>query len=333
MRPTGSAYGSSPHTRGARSARPSCCSRTWDHPRIRGEHPHRPEDVEAAPRIIPAYAGSTTDSTNPRSKLAGSSPHTRGAPKAGVAAFAAVGDHPRIRGEHVKAARSTVFMSGSSPHTRGAQVRRPRHTPCSWDHPRIRGEHLSSAHLPDVRDGIIPAYAGSTSTAAAGLPGGRDHPRIRGEHAGVSVQGGDGDGIIPAYAGSTYWRITQPYAPSESSPHTRGARTPACTAAAATRDHPRIRGEHHVVHVVDAVVHGIIPAYAGSTFAIMKTSQGTWGSSPHTRGAHRLSSCSSTRAGDHPRIRGEHQRHRGAVGEGRGIIPAYAGSTSVTGEP
>ena len=132
-------------------------------------------------------------------------------------------------------------------------------------------------------------------------------------------------GIIPAYAGSTsthfflFWSYS---------------------------DHPRIRGEHfphvhtvsldmgsspHTRGALDDFVGlvcqlGIIPAYAGSTFSSVVAS-----SSP----------------ADHPRIRGEHilgekSRHekegssphtRGArvgievVGEGSGIIPAYAGST------
>ena len=52
------AGGSSPHTRGARSA---------------------PGDAEAQPRIIPAYAGSTPSTSGQIGGDAGSSPHTRGA--------------------------------------------------------------------------------------------------------------------------------------------------------------------------------------------------------------------------------------------------------------
>ena len=137
------AVGSSPHTRGARrrvgavadpggiipayagSTRSVGRRRTgWtDHPRIRGEHvpvgvqgageagssPHtrgaRPLPGAGTPRkgIIPAYAGSTTPPTKSPSKRA---------------------DHPRIRGEHFLAVRSSPSVKGSSPHTRGA--RRPR---------------------------------------------------------------------------------------------------------------------------------------------------------------------------------------------------------------
>ena len=153
-----------------------------------------------------------------------------------------------------------------------------------------------------------------------------DHPRIRGEHSPVD----------PSYSKH-----------EGSSPHTRGARPVAWDAKAKA---------------------GIIPAYAGSTFMAPEIDELRPGSSPHTRGAHLMSSTDKTeariipayagsthvldrrrnRAGDHPRIRGEHRlkRARGFVHEGssphtrgahrnfrfpamaRRIIPAYAGSTS-----
>ena len=233
--------GSSPHTRGALDCRPegrvlmgiipayagstppAPKSRNTgrDHPRIRGEHvdgwegagwargssPHtrgaRGESGQddSHGRIIPAYAGSTSD----RSATAGSG-----------------GDHPRIRGEHTDPLPETAPYDGSSPHTRGALRRRTRRcwprriipayagstsrswtgTPTSWDHPRIRGEHSrrirarreakgSSPHTrgaPDdkdmgkARERIIPAYAGSTGSRPPTAAAPTDHPRIRGEH-------------------------------------------------------------------------------------------------------------------------------------------------------
>ena len=163
---------------------------------------------------------------------------------------------------------STVYP-GSSPHTRGAHV-------C--------GEYVDICH------GIIPAYAGSTLLRdhLQALPG--DHPRIRGEHDKPEpfehvIQGSSPHtrgahacvesrarfaGIIPAYAGST-WRATP--------------------GSSRTRDHPRIRGEHHssfarVLRVMGSSPHtrgallrntkdgasgGIIPAYAGSTVCDVHT--------------------------------------------------------------
>ena len=131
--------GSSPHTRGARSAwsAPSSSPRIIpayagstrghheiqldgeDHPRIRGEHvrpgcyealyegssPHTrgardgPPTPVSSASIIPAYAGSTPVSPTP----APSRP-----------------DHPRIRGEHGFRILPLRRQDGSSPHTRGA---------------------------------------------------------------------------------------------------------------------------------------------------------------------------------------------------------------------
>ena len=158
----------------------------------------------------------------------GSSPHTRGAPRAlnpgGVfsgiiPAYAGStradprvtelqGDHPRIRGEHDTPLTNVTPFTGSSPHTRGA-----RPTPST----------------PEESIWIIPAYAGSTCRRCRKRLRARDHPRIRGEHRLSGLYTGDGQGssphtrgarsgvhrhrrperIIPAYAGSTryHYRI------------------------------------------------------------------------------------------------------------------------------
>ena len=113
--------------------------------------------------------------------------------------------------------------------------------------------------------------------------------------------------IIPAYAGSTclFGRSSPPFA-----------------------DHPRIRGEH-------------ARKCSSTRFGA--------GSSPHTRGARQSTIKAAMPLPDHPRIRGEHvepsemltaqngssPHTRGAPplrpvhGGWPGIIPAYAGSTSV----
>ena len=113
-------WGSSPHTRGARSS--------------------QSPDLTAS-RIIPAYAGSTTaytiiknmDSDHPRIRgehdsigvsgtlNRGSSPHTRGALCA----------QPRI----LRNSRIIPAYAGST----GGHLARPQ---SRRDHPRIRGEHL-----------------------------------------------------------------------------------------------------------------------------------------------------------------------------------------------
>ena len=233
-----------------------------DHPRIRGEHicdllhinmfegssPHtrgaqrRLSGNRPSSRIIPAYAGSTTDRSSPPPQPP---------------------DHPRIRGEHYSPPRNSTTPCGSSPHTRGAR-RSARGCPatrriipayagstaeCSGisghatDHPRIRGEHTHAAAIEATRPGssphtrgalgdwllqfehgrIIPAYAGSTRRRSPACAPAADHPRIRGEHVSFLRQ-------VSSEAGS--------------SPHTRGARV---------GDRAPLRGD------------GIIPAYAGST--------------------------------------------------------------------
>ena len=175
-----------------------------------------------------------------------------------------IGDHPRIRGEHVFALSIYFRSVGSSPHTRGAQVPEHRHA---------RRGGGSSPHTRGARSGrvcpwsgrrIIPAYAGSTGYDAWWTVVRADHPRIRGEHVrGVRLRKGR-RWIIPAYAGSTA--------------HPAGS-------VDWTRDHPRIRGEHstppdgtvldpgsspHTRGALrprnpDPALLRIIPAYAGST--------------------------------------------------------------------
>ena len=134
-----------------------------------------------APRIIPAYAGST---------------RRRPSLTSGTK------DHPRIRGEHTGRNGGRARNVGSSPHTRGALLEKARHTPPQRiipayagstaptmrvstpgpDHPRIRGEHLQ------LRGGVV--VAGGSSPHTRGAP--PTCPR----RASLSR-------IIPAYAGST----------------------------------------------------------------------------------------------------------------------------------
>ena len=71
-----------------------------DHPRIRGEHDKHRHQLLVVPRIIPAYAGSTVESSVIVSKDYGSSPHTRGARTNRRGLSPCHQDHPRIRGEH-----------------------------------------------------------------------------------------------------------------------------------------------------------------------------------------------------------------------------------------
>ena len=177
--------------------------------------------------------------------IAGSSPHTRGAPRSPPAARPPSGiipayagctairhsfsckprDHPRIRGVHSTPPNPVGLALGSSPHTRGAQA--------------LKGATINLAR-------IIPAYAGCTFNCLMTRIVCGDHPRIRGVH-------------------EMTWGT--PWERRGSSPHTRGARTrpmstntdrriiPAyagCTIPSGWpclyhTDHPRIRGVHYRV--------------------------------------------------------------------------------------
>ena len=219
--------------------------RCQDHPRIRGEHGHvvklmlTPLGSSPHPRgtlggeigmlmsvrIIPASAGNTSGSRNPRGGK---------------------WDHPRIRGEHTDPRFSVTLFSGSSPHPRGTphagrrSKDRRRIIPASagntfpetqappgpQDHPRIRGEHnvrfpsgsLIQGSSPHPRGtpahasqkisfaGIIPASAGNTKLGDERSKRQGDHPRIRGEHLLFPF-------LCPPCKGS--------------SPHPRGTRSPA----------------------------------------------------------------------------------------------------------
>ena len=240
--------GSSPHTRGAPYRVHGDAMATGIIPAYAGSTGCS-ATPPPSPGIIPAYAGSTMTvcwvpsarRDHPRIRgehfdllrvldgLAGSSPHTRGAPEHPawvqrpggiIPAYAGstrnsnvltemLTDHPRIRGEHGRVLGNIGPGYGSSPHTRGA----PSKSPQAGSDRRI-----------------IPAYAGSTDYAKRAPQGLKDHPRIRGEHA----QGGIG-------------KLKQ----GGSSPHTRGARADYPRPCRPTWDHPRIRGEHSGLARVD----------------------------------------------------------------------------------
>ena len=175
--------------------------------RLRGSSPHARGALDEViyycthDGIIPACAGSTVHH---------------------VGHQGAIGDHPRMRGEHRLLALVPGMLEGSSPHARGAHpgerhggrlegiipacagsTRRSRRCGHAFgDHPRMRGEHLcgstyeqyakgSSPHARGARTiatramsagGIIPACAGSTNDQIIVKDRPGDHPRMRGEH-------------------------------------------------------------------------------------------------------------------------------------------------------
>ena len=131
-----------------------------------------------------------------------------------------------------------------------------------------------------------------------------DHPRIRGEH----LQ----DNMPPSQT-------------TGSSPHTRGARSPACASAprvwiipayagstpgepkasTVNVDHPRIRGEHISSFLGGVVAGGSSPHTRGAPFQFSFLSLGGW-IIPAYAGSTRMLGNDTPLPGDHPRIRGEH---------------------------
>ena len=154
--------------------------RSWDHPRVCGEHSviwkvsklllgSSPRmrgalvgdlDKRARDGIIPAYAGSTSSCS---------------------AAPTPSRDHPRVCGEHATMFAFTVCATGSSPRMRGAP----------------------SGSVPSLGwCGIIPAYAGSTANSLRLAFRSRDHPRVCGEHAAARIPGEIASGSSPRMRGA-----------------------------------------------------------------------------------------------------------------------------------
>ena len=138
--------------------------------------------------------------------------------------------------------------------------------------------------------------------------------------------------IIPACAEGTTLQATCAHQVGGSSPHTRG--TPGCVTrdARRNRDHSRMRGEHSLVDSTASSEPGIIPSYAGSTLHSTTPPASKLESSPHTRGAPAARHRPARASRDHPRIRGEHAQFTASAKHTMGIIPACAGSTTVSPE-
>ena len=243
----------------------------------------RPDRCEPTARLIPAHAGKTLcvrcsfdpgrahprsrgenqAAANARTNDTGSSPLTRGKPRAagrarprcrlipahaGKTASPRRGDrpraaHPRSRGENGYFSLISSASAGSSPLTRGKHG-----TPSSGD----------------ATMGLIPAHAGKTSRLSFVCASLRAHPRSRGENA--------------ASASASH-RV------AGSSPLTRGKPARRRRGHGEVRAHPRSRGENAQVgmeppggagsspltrgkrdaHGHNRIGLGLIPAHAGKT--------------------------------------------------------------------
>ena len=257
-----------------------------------------------APRLIPAHAGKTR----------------------GCASLPGLSRaHPRSRGENAVEGLLGQVGMGSSPLTRGKLV---------------------ASVLGDPVSGLIPAHAGKTSIPFITRIGSGAHPRSRGENLGLlvldvaavgsspltrgkperSTRQTPSHGLIPAHAGKTTTSMRSPKT-SRAHPRSRGEN---CGASRAVVQHcgssPLTRGKRpgwarrgracglipaHAGKTIgpDSAVNGAVahPRSRGENFGQKTNDPGAKGSSPLTRGKHRLPG------------RGHH-RH--------GLIPAHAGKTS-----
>ena len=157
--------------------------------------------------------------------------------------------------------------------------------------------------------GSSPHARGAPERRTRGMKEQRDHPRMRGEHAYYSRSPTEAPGIIPACAGSTMPASAAPSLSMGSSPHARGAPWQLTLGVLASRDHPRMRGEHPSGVAGPPALAGIIPACAGSTGETRRIPPNPAGSSPHARGAPTLHLRRKHSGWDHPRMRGEHHRN------------------------
>ena len=312
-----------PACAGSTLRRPSRPSSSRDHPRVRGEHENAPDGVVAAQGSSPRARGARRVSALVAGYV-GIIPACAGSTTVAHPAHWRVRDHPRVRGEHWVVGPARDADGGSSPRARGAPTRSGTTSPPARDHPRVRGEHYDRVYLNNwpegssprargapgdsylhgYRRGIIPACAGSTTSPTPTSPSPWDHPRVRGEHATSTVMtkatGGSSPrargaptdrthrgpllGIIPACAGST-------------GRHSRDTM--------ASRDHPRVRGEHRSPPPARAGQQGSSPRARGAPGPHPRPGRDP-GIIPACAGSTNRGTCRSCDRWDHPRVRGEH---------------------------
>ncbi len=131
--------------------------------------------------------------------------------------------------------------------------------------------------------------------------------------------------IIPAYAGSSFIEFCQSRIDWDH-PRVCGEQNGIVdTTNSVTGSSPRMRGADHDT-VVDRLVAGIIPAYAGSSFWYRASSCIAW-DHPRVCGEQDgLPQITPTLLGSSPRMRGAELRRLKTLSD-LGIIPAYAGSS------
>ena len=213
--------------------------------------------------------------------------------------------HPHSREENVVLRRLPAAAAGSSPLTLGKLIRLRHVGLIEGLIPAHAGKHPQHV-AGNSPGGLIPAHAGKTPRGEAGSSSCDAHPRTRGENASTFSVNAFNAGSSPLTRGKLISVIVA-ICGTRLIPAHAGKTASAERRSAASRAHPRSRGENH----------------AGSRAAHRRA-----GSSPLTRGkrrwqlgdpgrgrlipAHAGKTCPSTRApahqAAHPRSRGENAR-------------------------
>ena len=248
-----------------------------------------------------------------------------------------------MRGEDSMKTRSPRKSAGSPPHARGRrqhqQIRRSLHriTPAcagktrnadlmpraGGDHPRMRGEDGGKPILPVIMAGSPPHARGRLADPASWDGVDEDHPRMRGEdHARRRIRV-PGVGSPPHARGRLHLNSRR-IVVQGITPACAGKTRPQPCQVCEFRDHPRMRGEDHIIfnavnqqtgsppHARGRLPHpmnhqanqGITPACAGKT-SEWKTMMSGRPDHPRMRGEDAGNAPQTPHRRDHPRMRGE----------------------------
>ena len=295
-------------------------------------------------RFIPARAGNTSGTVEPRSREA---------------------VHPRSRGEHPVEVAHDAGVDGSSPLARGTRdldrhvgsddrfiPARAGNTPPPVPrapppavHPRSRGEHFAPATTTGDTTGssplargtrlkaarvpravrFIPARAGNTRRPPIASTRRAVHPRSRGEHRARARRTARIDGSSPLARGTRAGWAARTRRSRFIPARAGNTVSPGCTFRWAAV-HPRSRGEHEAVHQPPRIMLGSSPLARGTPDAPRRQCEAVR-FIPARAGNTAGQQDRKPGAAVHPRSRGEHcPGRRERVPEPR-FIPARAGNT------
>ncbi|EEP20775.1 hypothetical protein BIFANG_03345 [Bifidobacterium angulatum DSM 20098 = JCM 7096] len=194
--------GSSPRVRGTHLATtthvlrigiiPACAGNTtwrvrWsisarDHPRVCGEHNMSFDKKRYRKGSSPRVRG-TRVFPRPERAWRGIIPACAGNTLGVSYQVTAIGDHPRVCGEHRNSGNFSRVSLWIIPACAGNTNGRKPSNDRNRDHPRVCGEHVRGRDMSAPMWWIIPACAGNTGCRRSCVGQAEDHPRVCGEHS------------------------------------------------------------------------------------------------------------------------------------------------------